>query len=150
MNTTACLLVAGLAAIDGVTFAAQAGGTVVCTSVGLDPQRSWRFEPRGETWRVIHWRGRNEQQGEWAHARDPSGRGRASPVRPVDGPPGPSGLAVGPVRIELVDQSFVLVVVEHLVQLVPRLHLVDEAPLRSLATDRCVNALCGLVHRSER
>lgn len=61
MNTTACLLVAALAAVDGGALAAQTAGAV-CTSVGLDPQRSWRFEPHGETWRVVHWRGSNEQQ----------------------------------------------------------------------------------------
>ena len=31
--------------------------SAVCTSIGLDPPRTWRFEQRGDTWQVVHWRG---------------------------------------------------------------------------------------------
>ncbi len=31
-----------------------ARGAIVCTSIGLDPERTWTFEPQQDTWRVTH------------------------------------------------------------------------------------------------
>lgn len=40
-----------------VALALQPFTQLTCRSVGLDPPRTWRFEQKGKTWRVLHWRG---------------------------------------------------------------------------------------------
>ena len=37
----------------------QAPPRATCTSVGLDPARTWQFRRTGEAWEVAHWTGTN-------------------------------------------------------------------------------------------
>lgn len=59
MSTTALPIVAALMAIHSAMppANAQAEGSMVCTSIGLEPPRNWRVEAVGATWRIVHWRG---------------------------------------------------------------------------------------------
>ena len=47
--------------VDLAAATTQSDGTAVCTSIGLDPPRTWRFEKQGQTWQVVHWRGADRQ-----------------------------------------------------------------------------------------
>ncbi len=44
-----------------VAFATQSTPSATCRSVGLDPERTWRFEKPGPAWQVTHWRGANQK-----------------------------------------------------------------------------------------
>src|SRR6185312_9756511 len=51
---------------------------------------------------------------------------------------------------QLVELLLVLVIAEHGIELVARLHAVDQLALRPVATQRHVNGLCGGRHGAER